>query len=190
MKTEGKKIINFNRENLNFTNVAIIVIMIFAIIYFIFCAFKLAFKDLISNEEEIKFDVDNPNKYSIENSDQSSKTIIVSSYEIFYNIKDIIENIYNTIKVGDYSKIYKVYTASYRKSFESKEVAISRLEEIGKLFNDNDEYNLEPIQQIENTNMYICILKFKNSDSIKIVLNIDFDNSEYAVEYIGVGGND
>lgn len=190
-KLNKNKIISIINK-IGISNLIVIVIFIIALLFFIFFAIKNYLTDTIFNEdiEEIQYDYENSDFYSVDAENNQYKLTLIDNYAIFFNIEDIIKAIYMNLNNNNYDKIYDIFTEEYKNRFDNKESALEELTNLYENINSESsvitDIKLDEVYNIENSNIYICYINGDNDERIKLVLNIDFNENLYKICYIEI----
>lgn len=190
-KLNKNKIISIINK-IGISNLIVIVIFIIALLFFIFFAIKNYLTDTIFNEdiEEIQYDYENSDFYSVDAENNQYKLTLIDNYSIFFNIEDIIKAIYMNLNNNNYDKIYDIFTEEYKNRFDNKESALEELTNLYENINSESsvitDIKLDEVYNIENSNIYICYINGDNDERIKLVLNIDFNENLYKICYIEI----
>lgn len=184
-------IISKKIKEIGIVNLIVILFFIIALIYFIFFSISYYFNKIFGNntETEIIYDYENEANYSVETEDENYKTKLVTSYSNFFNIDDVLKSVFMHMANNQYDEIFSVFSERYKARFSNKEDAIVKMT---SFYNNNLNYetiynkisNLVEVYNVENSNIYICYFKNKDNELKRIVLNVDFAESIYYIDYI------
>ncbi|MBQ8379676.1 MAG: hypothetical protein IJX34_02550 [Clostridia bacterium] len=188
MKKEG----NIFLEKVNqigIVNSIVIFVFIIALIYFLIYSIGYFGKKIFNIGEDqvaIYYDYQNVDKYSIENEDKNYNYILLKRKHIFYNIEDVINAMLQKIQFNEYNEILAVLSDDMKQNYNLKNSEyITNLQNFYTDFLsvNNGDYSLilNSVYNIENTDMYVCMLKNKNGDTREIVLKIDFNENTYEI---------
>ena len=177
-------------KNFGIVNTIIISVFIFGIIYFLIYSVGYIGRQFFDSEDvEIYYDYNNKDAYSIDSENENYKISLVTSYNTFYNIEDIIMAILNNTSSNNYEQIVKILSSNMKQKYgiSDEEFAV-KIEEFFDSFVkddiDQDNIYLYEIYNIDNTNIYICNLRNAENQEKRIVLNIDFSSMKYTIENI------
>lgn len=175
-------------KNFGIVNTIIISVFIFGIIYFLIYSVGYIGRQFFDNEDvEIYYDYNNESLYSLNSENENYKISLVTSYNTFYNIEDIIMSIINNMSSNNYDQIVRILSSNMKQNYNISDNEFTI--KIKGFFDNfvNDDINniyLYEVYNIDNTNIYICNLKNAENQEKRIVLNIDFSSMKYTIENI------
>ena len=176
-----KKIIN-KIKDIGIVNTVIIIVFIIGVLYFLASLISYIDNDFYNNSDiEIYYDYNNKDAYSIDNENENYRYSLVTNYTTFYNVENIIKNIFNNI-INVFSDDMKKYYNLNNDEFISK-----MIEMFNDFVFDNSNLNnvyLYELYNIENTNIYVCNVRNSIEQQKRIVLNINFQTNTYIIEDI------
>lgn len=184
-------------------NIGILIIFIFAILYFIIVSIIGVFNP----KKNVTVDVAVINKYmqvDFNKLDAEQKNAIVKDYNLFFSLQDATENFIQYLTDGKYDNTYSVLATEMKSKYEKNDYVAKITEytnnnfkartytdpETGKLMTDydaifNNASNLLRAYKV-NDNSYLCVTKNANGEYIFIGIRTDSLNKKYNVFYLSL----